>query len=327
MHNGNMMKVILATLVLLPVIAMMAAGCNSGGEVADNGAVPLELSSTLVPDVPLDIYIYGKEPSSTKVPLAGGYVEVESAAIWGVAAEDNFGVGARFTLKSEKQAAYFYGQIPHALDFWKKQSGDTVYLVGGDGEPANSLKNAIEENRFRVYDSSRALAAVTKLPAGDNTSPSVLAIIEPDDALLNFIENNLAQAGMAGGMNSVRTALDIANLEVVAGGLYSPGQLDLVKIAQLAEKPKRITGMQLGLMVVLKSGLPGLVLKPVATRLLEENGFTELKTGDKTVYRGMWDAGDGAVIPILVRLEGSYIYAAVAGQESYARALISGVSR
>lgn len=83
--------------------------------------------------------------------------------------------------------------------------------------------------------------------------------------------------------------------------------------------------MNVGVILMLKSGLPGLAVEPIVKKLLTDNNFTETNINGTAVYRYTESLSDGVAIPILVRVEGSYIYAALSGQNQYAQTLITGV--
>ena len=59
---------------------------------------------------------------------------------------------------------------------------------------------------------------------------------------------------------------------------------------------------------------------------LENNGYVETKLGGLTLYQGFLYVGGVKTMPILVRIEGNRIFAAMAGSESYAEALITGIN-
>ena len=84
---------------------------------------------------------------------------------------------------------------------------------------------------------------------------------------------------------------------------------------------------EMGVLVSAKSSFPGFVVGPVVEKLLTEQGFIKVKLNGFTLYQRSIEADTGKSIPVLARVEGNYIFAAVAGQESYAQTLITGVSK
>ena len=318
-------KLFIPVSVLLITSLIMSVGCQEVEQVPSSPATT-ELSSTLVPNVPLDIYVYGKQESPTAVPLAIGGVHqdinVESLAVWGVPSDDDFTFGVGLTLTGASAASEVYAKITSERDGWKMLSGNTIYYVQGSGTAAESLKTAISNNDFKYYDDEKALNGAAAMPSGGETKLAAIAIAKPSEALINFVAKN---AG-AESLGMLKMILKLAGLEVLAGGLYSPNQIDIVELAKEMDAGG-IQNFDLGVLILAKSGIPGFVVAPVVKKFLTESEFTETKLGEVTVYRRFWNAGDGRTIPVLVRIEGNYLFAAVSGQASYAQTLITSINR
>ena len=84
-----------------------------------------------------------------------------------------------------------------------------------------------------------------------------------------------------------------------------------------------ISDLNLGLLGLVKSGLPGFVVESVIKKFLTESEFTEVAFGEFTLYKRSLHTDEGESIAVLVWIRGNRAFAAVAGQESYAEALIS----
>jgi len=275
----------------------------------------------------LDVYVYVKQDSPTTLPAdlidAPIDIEVESLAIWGVRAGDDFAFGAALTLASASQAATVHSQITPKAATWTTLSGSTIYVVQGSGTAASSLKTAITNNDFKQYDDNQALKALARLPDGGTTKLAGVAIVKPSKELIRYIVKDADPEGL--GM--INPILTIARLEVVAAGLYSPHQVDVARVAAMTKDNGSVFDLDLGMLIVAKSGLPGFLVEPAVKKLLTEMEFTERSLGEFTLYQRSWDAGEGQAVPVLVRLEGNYVFAAISGQESYAETLISGINR
>ena len=115
------------------------------------------------------------------------------------------------------------------------------------------------------------------------------------------------------------------NPDVVIGGLYSPHQINVAKAVEVFGKGVGISTLDVGMLVLVKSTLPGFVVSPVAKSLLVDYGFTEIKFSEFSVYKGVWVSPDNSEISILVRIEGNHIFAAISGQEAYAETLVTSV--
>ncbi len=323
MKTGLRTKVLAIFLGLLLAIPVVGAGCE--GETAPPASPsPVELSATLVPNLSLDVYVYGKQGSPTIVPAAltgaAQDLHIESLAIWGVPADDDFAFGAAVTLSNSTEAEWVLNAIPGEADLWKKLNGNIVFVVKGSGPAAESLRNAIINNNFKYYDDAEALKAVALLPGGDTTKRAAVALARPSGPLIDF----LTEGEDSGGAGFINTMLKLDILKIAAGGLYSPQQIDITGLMKAMDSGG-ISGLDMGLLFVVKSGFPGLVVEPVVKKLLTDKEFVEASIGELTVYKRTVAVNNGQDVIVLVRIEGSHIFAAVSGRESYAQTLITGV--
>ncbi|MBI4187539.1 MAG: hypothetical protein HY530_08575 [Chloroflexi bacterium] len=308
--------------VLLIVIPIASAGCQR--ETAPTPAPsPAELSTTLVPNVPLDIYLYARQSRPTTVPAkmvnTPQDTSIESLAIWGVPAADDFAFGMALTLTSNEEASKVYSAMTLPEDAWKKLSGNTIYLVQGPGHAAESLKTAISNNDFKHYDDSEALQATAFLPGGSTFNPAAIATAKPSDMLINLLAQNAGNQGL-GQLNLI---LKLMNLKVIAAGLYSPRQINLAEISEAIDSGSSIYDLDLGVVVLVRSGFPGFIVEPTVKKFLVEAKFAEVKSGELTLYKGTWETDGGKGVPVLIKVEGNDVFIALSGQESYAETLIS----
>lgn len=321
-----MTKLLIALLILLIATPIISVGCQEEGGQLPAPSSPSELSSTLVPDVPLDLYIYARQDGPTTIPagMVGtpGDIEVEALSVWGIPAEDEFAFGIGLSLTSDSDAAGLYDEINLEENGWKLLSGSTIYLVHGSGTAAESLKTAISNNDFKYYDDGEALEAMATLPDYGAIRTAAIALAKPS-ALISFI----ARDANSETLERIDVILKLVNLKLVAAGLYSPQQIDIARMVATVGSDGNISNLNLGVLILVKSGLPGLLVEPVVKKFLTEFEFTETEVGGVVLYERSWDTGEGGTIPVLVRIEGNYIFAAVAGQDSYAEALITGVDK
>ena len=319
-------KLLIPFLILQVVTPIIGVGCQEAERQPPTESAQGKFLSALVPNTPLDLYIYSKQDSPTRIPVemvgASSDISVDSLAVWGVPAEDNFAFGMGITLTSASDASELYGEITLEKDGWKTLSGNTIYLVYGSGAAAESLKAAISNNDFKPYDDNECLKAVATLPGGGETKLAVIALTKPSKALIGF----MTQDADPEALGMIDMILKLVNLKVIAAGLYSPRQIDIAEIAEVMENNGSIAELDLGLLILVKSGLPGFLLKPAIEKFLEESEFTETNLGELTLYRGSWNT-DGDSIRVLIRIEGNYVFAAVSGQESYAETLITSVNK
>ena len=110
---------------------------------------------------------------------------------------------------------------------------------------------------------------------------------------------------------------------MIAVGLYSPHQIDAAGIVDVIESGGSISDLDLGMLGLAKSGLPGFIVEPAIKKFLTESEFTAVSFGEFTLYKRSLQIDDSGAITALVWVKGNRAFAAVAGQESYAEVLIS----
>ena len=317
-------RLLTLVLILLIVTPLVTIGCRE--EVTPSSTpTPNVLTETLVPNVPLDVYLYAKQGSPTTIPAdlfdLTRDINVESLAVWGVAAEENFTLGTAITLASESETSALYNQIALEDYSWKKLSGNTVYLVQGSGVAAESLKTAISKNDFRYYDDSESLEAVRLLPNEDKTKLVAIGVAKPSGELIEMITNLVGIKGL----DLADFVLKLANIKVIAAGLYSPHRIDVAEIAEVMRSDGGINDLDLGSLVIVRSGLPSFLVESTVEQIAARYEFWESKLGDLSLYKRSWDTNRGETVHVLIRVEGNNIFISVSSQESYAEALITSV--
>ena len=314
-------KLLIPVLVLLTATPIISVGCE--GEQLPTPSPPGELSPILVPNTKLDVYIYARQDSPTTIPArlidAPGNIEVESLALWGVPAEDEFALGMGVTLTSPGDASTLHSKINLEEDGWKMLSGNTIYFVQGSGTAAESLKTAISNHDFKYCDDGEFLEAAVILPSYGTTKPAAVALAKPSTELVGF----LAEYADPKRLEQINMILKLVDPKVIAVGLYSPHQIDAAGIVDVIESGGSISDLDLGLLGLAKSGLPGFVVEPAIKKFLTETEFTAVSFGEFTLYKRSLQIDDSGAITALVWVKGNRAFAAVAGQESYAEVLIS----
>jgi hypothetical protein len=284
---------------------------------------PSILSSTQVPNTPLDVYIYAKQDKPTVIPAdmtgAPWDIEVESLALWGVPADDGFALGMGLTLTTTDSASKLYAAINFEKYGWKMLSGSTMYFVYGSGTAAETLKRAIANHDFKYYDDTECLKAVADLPNSGIISPTAIAIVKPSKALIDFIAKYVDPRYF----DQVNAMLEQSNLKLIVGRLYSPSHIDVAKTVKIIEGGGSISSLNLGLLVSAESNYSGFLVELAVKKFLTDYGFTEMGLGEFSIYKGYLGTYGSEEIPTLVWIKGNRVFAAVAGQESYAQSLIS----
>lgn len=310
--------------VLLLLFSVLGVGC-----FGDVDQFPIasadKFAALMVPDTNLELYAYAKQDRPTIIPAKiinlPHDIRVDSLAVWGLPSDKGLVFGAGFTFASSSDASEIYNSIKLEQDGWKILRDNKIYVVRGSGTAAESFKSAILNNDFKYYTNGNVLEAVTMLPRGGRTKMVAIGVAKPSKQVLEFTASYIGKKNF----EQVDRILKLLNPEVVIGSLYSPHQINVAKAVEVFEKGSGAFVLDVGMLVSIKSGFPGFLVSPVAKNLVKDNGFVEKKVGEFTIYRGSWPAPDGSNIPVLVRIEGNYIFAAISGQEAYAETIITSI--
>src|SRR4030042_1985221 len=294
-------KLIGSILVLLMLFPVLAAGCL--GEVEQiPGASTEQIAALRVPDTNLELYIYAKQERSTIIPAEiinmPHDIKVDSLAIWGLPSDEDLVFGAGLTFANASDASEIYSGIVSEENSWKILRDNKIYMVRGSGVAAESLKSAILNNAFRYYTNGNVLEAVAMLPSGGRTKMIAIAVAKPSKQVLDFAEGYIEHENF----EQINGILKLINPDVVIGGLYSPHQINVAKAVEVFGKGVGVSTLDVGILVLVKSTLPGFVVSPVAKSLLVDYGFTEVKFNEFSVYKGVWVAPDNSEISVLVRI-------------------------
>lgn len=297
---------------------------SSGTE--NTGRIATTLAATLVPDVNLDVYIYIKQSTGTTVPknLIGLAIDIQidSLAIWGVINKDVYSIGGILNFPNVSEASNLYSQLPQRSDIWTKLVGSSIYIVQGSGVPAESLKEAINNNTFKVYDDSNALGQVAAMPYSDSIKPEAICIVKPSQASIDILKQYVDTKTV----NTVQSIYTWAKPQRIVVGLYSPETIDIADLNRKINN-KTISDSDLGVVASANSGFPGFIVNPIATRLLKNEGLTKIIIGDLTEYQTSINIGNGQSIPALLNVVGNRVFATVSGNEPYAQTLMSNINR
>jgi hypothetical protein len=310
--------------LIMLTMPLAASGCTG---TAVSGIAATELAATMVPPVDLDFYIYVNQQVYTRVPksLTGALsdISVQSLAIWGVANGDNqYSVSGALTFTSAAEAKAVFTQIPAQTNIYTKLSDKVIYFVGGAGGPAQSIKNAVDNNNLKVYDDKVALTEVSHLPSSGATRPGIIGVIKPTNAALKVIKQHIDQ-------NTASTIDRIyadAKPKTVVLGVFGSQPVDFADLVQRISN-NTIWDMDLGIVLTMGSTYPGVVFSPIANRIISNQGFPERQVGTLTAFKDNLDIGNGKTIPVYLNVSGNHIFAAASGKDSYAQTLLTGINR
>jgi hypothetical protein len=317
---------------LLPVISValilsiFPLACTGPGQLTASVTIASALSATMVPNLDLDTYVYVNQGTPTKVPknLLGtaNDINVDSLAVWGIFKDDGYSVSGALTFTAASDASTIASRLPQQPGVWTKLSDRIIYFVQGNGTQSDAVKNAISNNDFKLYNDGQVLAEVAVMPAGGTTKPAGVAIIKPNQTMVNLIKNGTSANNAA----TIQTVFDVAKPQVIVLGLYAPEPIDIADIMQRAAN-NTIWDANLGVLASVNSIYPGIVFSPIATKLLDSQNFPTETAGNLTLYKIMVDTGKGQTIPLLVNVDGNHVFAAISGKETYSQALLTGIKR
>ncbi len=314
---------ILTMAIIILSLPLLVTGCTQ----SISGTAATELAATMVPPVDLDVYIYVNQQVPTVIPksLTGttADISVQSLAIWGIANSDTqYTISGALTFTSTSDASVVFTQIPNSANIYSKLSDRTIYFLRGSAGPAESIKNAIDNNNFKQYDDKNALVEVSKLPSGGTTNPGVIGIVKPNSTAVNFVKQYLDQNTA----NTINSIFSNAKPRIITLGIFGSQPLNLADISQRISN-NSIWDMDLGAVVSMDSVYPGFIFSPIASRAISGQGFPEVKVGNVTAYKDSVNVGNGRTVPIYLNISGNHVYATASGNDSYAQTLLTNIKR
>jgi hypothetical protein len=319
-------KVLVTSLaVLLIGVVIPISGCSDDLEQFQGVSSASDFSVLMVPDMDLDVYVYAKQRNLTSVPAdlinMSHDIEVESLAIWGVPGEDNMAFGIGLTFDNDSTASEVFDLIQDDTELWKWLRGNNLYVVQGSGNSADSLKTAIQNNDFKLYNNTKLIEAANMLPKSVRAKLIAIAMAEPSSQLIDFIATNVSM----GTVEQMDEILQLADLQLLIAGLYSPHQINIARAMEVVQGEGNLTKLDLGLLVAVKSGLPGFLVEPRVKTILVEQGLEEIQVNNITLYKGLWSNPYAEDIPVIARIEGNYVFITISGQETYAETIITSI--
>lgn len=320
--SGQKIVILYAILaVLITTTGLGCAGTRDPFATSSNDTY----SALLVPDTDLELYLYAKQERSTSIPAKiinmTHDIKVESLAIWGLSADERMVFGAGLTFTNINDASEIFSKIKLGEDGWKVIKDNKIYVVQGSGSAAESLKSAILHNNFKYYTNSTILNTVAKLPRGDRTKMVAIAVAKPTKQVLNLAAEYIDSKDY----EQMIKVLKLLNAEVIITGLYSPHQINIAKAMEVFEKGTDISALDVGGLVLIKSSFPSFIVGPAVKNALSSYGFIETKIGGVVLYNRLLALPNGGKVPVIVRVEGNYIFVTFSGQKSYAETLITSI--
>jgi hypothetical protein len=314
-----------ATLLLIIVLlATLAVGCKRAPE---EEPVPdiMQVSSHLVPDVPLDVYVYLEQDQPTVVPAGtldiSSAAEVVSLSIWGVPYEDtDFSIGGALKFTSPAQAASVHADMRVGTDTWLKLDGSTIYVVKGTGAAAATLRTALENGKFKNYDDSDGLEAARQLPSGGADEMVAVALVRPSAALIRYITADTESEAV----DTATGIMALIKLKTVAAGGYAARHIDGEQLTAIAREGG-IDDPDLSVVAIVDASLPGVIVGSLVENYLLEQGFTVETRDEIDVYLKAQNLENGGVMYLALSVDGSRLVLASAADRGKAMELVLNV--
>lgn len=322
MKTGKPIFIFLAMILIL--FSVMSISCF--GEVKQYSALSGDkLSALLVPDTNLELYVYAKQERPTIIPAEVADlprdVAVNALAIWGLPSDQGMVFGAGLTFASNDDASRIFSELKLENNIWKILKDNRIYVVNGSSTAAESLKSAISNNNFKYYTNGAILDSVSILPRGGSTKLVAIAVAKPSKQVLEFAKSYLTAENYVQ-MERVMKSLSV---EAIIGGFYSPHQINIARVIELFRNKGSISTLEAGTLTIIKSGLPGFVMEPIVKSMLIDYGFKETVRNDFVIYEKVMSFEGENEIPVLLRVEGNYLFIAASGDGSYAQLLLTSV--
>jgi len=311
-----------ATMVLIVVLtATLLGGCKRA-PAEEPAASAMQVSEHLVPDVPLDVYVYLEQDRPTVMPAGtldiSRDAEVVSLAIWGVPYEDaDFSIGGALKFTGKEQAASVHGDMQVGADTWLKLNGDTIYVVKGNGAAAATLRTALENGRFKRYDDIDGLAAAQQLPEGGADEMVAIALVRPSTALIHYITADVENENV----DTATGILALIKLKTVAAAGYTADYVSGERLTAIANSGQ-ITDPGISLVAIVDASLPGIIAGPLVENFLSEQEFAAETCGEVQVYIKGQALETGEMMHLAVSVDGSKLVVASAADRGKAIKLV-----
>jgi hypothetical protein len=312
--------------IILMIVSISSLGCEEEEPEEANPTGRMELSSTLVPDIDLDMYVYIRQDNPTavlkdiiNVPID---INVVSMAVWGVDNEENYAFGGGLEFTSLIESGEMHGKISGTTDIWTSLSHEMIYFTHGSGAAVDTLKSAISAKNFKYFDNEIALAEMSLFPDSDSMNLVGLAVARPGPILIDVIVRNTTPDIS----ELLEVLIHTANLQIVTAGIYSQNQIDVSTIIANPELTNILVS-QVGILASAKSEWLGVLVGPIMRQVLGTAGYEYTELDECTVYKSYLDLGLAQDIPVLFRIEDNRLYVAVSLQDSYATLLITNIAK
>jgi len=283
---------------------------------------PAELGRTVVPGVPLDLYLYLKQPEATVIP--GGITgtanptAVEALSLWGTATRGDYAFGGAFFFENTEAAAAAAADLVYA-GRWLERDGRVVYFVEGAGAESQTLQTAILERRFRYYDDAAALGMIAALPPDMTGQLRAVLVGSPDATLSQYVDRAIS----LGDWRLQGMPFKLARIDTALAAIYAPAPLDIGTL-QADFQAGNLFPSGFSAVLAAGSALPSFLVGPIMSQVLPVPGLNAEQQGGVTYYQAS-QAVYGETVYAAVRGQGNRLWAALASSEAQAAAMVTGI--
>jgi hypothetical protein len=237
---------------------------------------------------------------------------VNSLTIWVVPGDAGHAVAFRAILTSPEEASDLYKEVAPETDEWTYLSGSTIYLVKGEGSGAKTLKRAIKAGDFVSLEEKepKIRNEMNRLPKEPPAKAVMMGFAKPKGSLIE----SFAKGKQAKGLGDISSAIDKARAQYVILGLYSDKLINPGDIKQASD----LKELELGFLVVTKSGIPGFLLAPLFGTIAGMFGMDKIDLSGETAYHRDYEG-----LAMVLKGEGNLIYLSVAPELEFAKKLMS----
>jgi hypothetical protein len=311
--------------VAVALIFMLLALSACSGQKAES-PIMTALAGTSVPDLDLDLYLYFQQATPTLAPKSILHTEtdlkVESLAVWGIVQGDAYGLGGTLNFSSPADAASAYALLPEDIDVWTRLEGSSIYAVYGTGAPYDSLKAAVQNHDFKMYDDKKALNEAGRLPYSASNRPLMVGLLKAKGDVFSLVKQYVG-AGEAETLDSISKWV---KPQVLAVGVYTPQPVQLEDIWNRAEDGK-LWDVQAGLIASVNSSYPGIVFSPIADKYLSGQGYPQFSLDNLRVYQMGAGEVDSRDVSIWLNVSGNHIFGVTSTSLDYSKTLMRSIPR
>ncbi len=311
------------TALLLSIVIAALAGCQQAIEPG-NPSLPVGFSETPILDVDLNGYIYVKqrEPlrlssnyfvagADTSSPFAGvrlpPQVNLDRITVVQGPSIGSFGATIEFSSGSDADAT---ARVIEQYDLWTTWSDRTLTLITGTDEWAQSVRDAVEQDRRATLQESypEIWEVIRLLPENPPAPPVAAGFLRVEKSTLEALAT---KANI--GLGNASQAMGVARFNDIAFAVYAERPLQIPE--EIDESFLRESGV--GAVWVARSGYPSFVVSIVLNVLGGRIGLTETSIDDTGVrYMTIQD------LHLYIANQGNIIYGALAPDKAQAEALM-----